>query len=602
MTRLGARIGAYLADPRFVWVAALVAVVLSLPSLASGLQLDDHIHRFSIALWKEGQPLGPWWDLYRAAEGDEALTGARVDAGFTPWWTHPDLRIKFFRPLAAATHLVDYSLWPRAAAWMHAENILLYGALVVGVGRLQHRLAGPRAVTGFAVLLFAIDEAHATPVGWIAQRNAILTGLGVVATLLLFVRTRSEGWRRGHWLGPLTMLAGLLCGEATLVVLAYLGAYVLLVDRGPWRERILALLPYLLVIVAWRLAYDAMGYGARGSGVYVDPGREPVAFLHALVERWPALLLASLSWPGADDWVVAEAPTWPLAWQLAGATALAFAVALAGALRRRPEIRMMAVALPVALVPLTTALASDRVLLPVSIAGSLLVAQAVAGVVPRGGWASRIRAALTLPIALVLLVRHAVLAPLEYPKLVAGLPAELEAQQRAGVDSLPSDPALAEQELVIVNAPPTFVGAYLWLLRVGTDKAVPKRLRVLGSTFAPVIVQRHGKRRLVLQPVGGYLGDPFTRIVRGPQHPIEVGFTQETGGMKVEVLGASEGRPTSVRFTFDARLESRRYRFVTWKQGRFTEFPLPAPGRAAAIPGRLTRPGGLAELWRREWN
>src|SRR5262245_3703426 len=77
------------------WLVASVAVLLALPCVTSGFRLDDHLHRFYLALWREGTPLGPWWDLYQAAEGDPALTRARMDLGYTPWWTLPELRIRF---------------------------------------------------------------------------------------------------------------------------------------------------------------------------------------------------------------------------------------------------------------------------------------------------------------------------------------------------------------------------------------------------------------------------------------------------------------------------------------------------------------------------
>ena len=66
------------------WLVAAVAVALALPSVTSGWRLDDHLHRFYLALWHDGTPLGPWWDLYQAAEGDPTLTRARMDLGYTP--------------------------------------------------------------------------------------------------------------------------------------------------------------------------------------------------------------------------------------------------------------------------------------------------------------------------------------------------------------------------------------------------------------------------------------------------------------------------------------------------------------------------------------
>ena len=108
------RVAMVLAHPRWPWVAALLGVLLASSSLGSGLVLDDHLHRFVVELYLRGEGPGAWWDLYVAAEGDEALTRARIELGFAPWWTAPDLRVQFLRPLSAATHYLDYALWPDA--------------------------------------------------------------------------------------------------------------------------------------------------------------------------------------------------------------------------------------------------------------------------------------------------------------------------------------------------------------------------------------------------------------------------------------------------------------------------------------------------------
>ena len=41
------------------------------------------------------------------------------------------------------------------------------------------------------------------------------------------------------------------------------------------RQRVLALLPYAIVLLAWGLVYVALGYGSKGSGFYIDPLRSP---------------------------------------------------------------------------------------------------------------------------------------------------------------------------------------------------------------------------------------------------------------------------------------------------------------------------------------
>ncbi len=592
------RLAAVLAHPRFGWAAALVGVLLALPALGAGLQLDDHLHRFYVGLHTRGEGLGVWWDLYVAAEGDEALTRARMDMGFSPWWTVPDLRLRFFRPVAAATHYVDYALWPDAAWLMHAQNLAWYGGLVVAVGALMRRLLGPTWVAGLATLLFAIDDAHGTPIGWIAQRNALICGVLTVLVLLIHDRTRRDGWSRGAIVGPFVFLAALLAGEAAVAALGYLGAHALLLEPAARRDQgghplaragraVAALWPYVVVLVAWRITYDWLGYGAHGSGVYLDPSREPWAFLAVLPDRAAALGLAQLGWPDADAWTLVPTP-WAPARRRALALGLAVVVAVLPRLRRDRGLAVCLVGAALALVPASAAVASNRMLLMVGVGGSAVVAGVIAAALAQGEphpprWWTR---ALPVVLSLPLLVVHAGLAPLAVPGKVAALPRELEDLQRVGVESLPDDPALTRQDLMVVNSPPTFVGAYMWLMRWDSERALPKRMRVLGSTFAPVIVQRPDPNTLVLQPVGGYFGDPFSAIVRGRAHPFSVGDRIELDGWTVEIQAVMQGRPTSVLMRLDTPLEDPSLRWVTWRGDRFEPFVLPAVGKVSAIPGR----------------
>jgi len=597
------RLAAVLAHPRWPWAAALVGVLLASPALGAGLWLDDHLHRFLVGQHVRGEGLGPWWELYVAAEGDPALTRARMDVGFSPWWALPELRLRFLRPVSAATHYVDYALWPDAAWLMHAQSLAWYAGLVVAVGALLRRWLGPTWVAGLATLLYAIDDAHAMPVGWIAQRNALVSAVLVVLVLVAHDRARRDGWRPGAWLGPLGLLLALGAGEASVAALGYLGAYAILLEPARRREQsaeegwagragrgVLALWPYLMVVIAWRSIYDALGYGAEGSGVYLDPGREPAAFLAALPDRLAALGLSQLAWPAAEAWAVAPPP-----WGRARAIAAVGLLGLALLPRLRTD-RGLAVALlggALALVPAAAVVPGDRMLLLAGVGGSAAVAGVIAVAAGEG---ERVRAAwrgLAIALAPGLLVVHGVLAPLALPRQVAALSPALEVAQRAAVASLPDDPALSQQHLAIVNAPPTFVSSTLWLWRWGDEAhALPRSLRLLGATFEPVIVQRPDPHTLVLQPVGGYLGDPFTANARGPSHPFAAGDRLALAGWSVEIAGVAHGRPTVVRVRFDVPLEDPSLRWVVWQGDRFVPFTPPAVGRSLAIPGGPEARGG----------
>ncbi|MCX4242258.1 hypothetical protein [Paraliomyxa miuraensis] len=583
------RFAALLAHPRLPWLAALLGVLLASPALGTGLWLDDHLHRFVVGMHVRGEGLGPWWDLYVAAEGDQALTRARMDVGFSPWWTVPELRVRFLRPLPAATHYLDYAAWPGAAWWMHAQSLAWYGGLVVAVGTLLRRWLGATWIAGLATLLYAIDDAHATPVAWIAQRNALIAAVLVVLMLIAHDRWSRDGWRPGAWLAPLLLLLALLAGEGSIAALGLLGAQVWLLPlrldrKEPWSVRVTralrSLRPFVAVVVVWRLVYDALGYGAAGSGVYLDPLREPAAFLAVLPDRMAALLLAQVSGPSAERW-----STDPMPWEAARWGALA--VVALGGLVLGPRLRCdrgLLVALAgagMALVPAATTVPADRMLLLVGVGGSAAVAAVVAVAMEPGARSSR--RWLAVGLGLPLLGMHGVWSPIALPARVVALPRALEQQPRAVVASLPDDPELAEQELVIANAPPTFVSSTLWLMRWNGPEPLPRRLRQLGAAWEPVVVHRPDAHTLVLQPVGGYFGDPWSAIARGRAHPFAVGDRVELAGMTVEILGVAKGLPTVVRVRFEVPLEDPSLRWVTWQGERFVPWAPPEVGQTVAL-------------------
>ena len=136
-----------------------------------------------------------------------------------------------------------------------------------------------------------------------------------------------------------------------------------------------------------------------------------------------------------------------------------------------------------------------------------------------------------------------------------------------------------------MNSPPSFVGAYLWMLRLGTDAAVPKKLRPLGSTDRAVIVSRPDAHTLLLQPVGGYLGDPFSQLVRSAAHPFTPGERVELDGLVLTVVAVHQGRPYVVEARFAVPLEDASLRWAAWQRDRFVPFVPPPVGGRTALPG-----------------
>jgi hypothetical protein len=447
-----------------------------------------------------------------------------------------------------------------------ASTAVLYRRVLVGAG-----------VVAVAAIAFAVDEAHVTPIGWIAQRNALVAACFVVLAMVAHDRWRVGGWKAGAVVGPLLFAIALGSAELAVGGIAFVIAHAIALDRGNARARVLAVASWVGVLIAWRVLYQALGYGAYGSGLYVDPAREPALFFTLLPARLPALVLGDLAWPAAEGWTMALVPTWMMVVAVA-LVVVALAIALGRDGLRDRRVWFCALAYAGALVPCVAVPASDRMVLLAGVPGSGLVALAVVHAFAGRRWLARV-------IGAVLVVRHGVVAAIEVPQRIAAMPRELEAAQRVAVDSLPADAALADQELVLVNSPPSFVGAYLWMLRMDSGASTPKKLRPLGSTDRAVIVSRVDAHTLALQPVGGYLGDPFSQLVRSSAHPFAPGERVELAGLTLTVVAVHEGRPFVVQARFDVPLEDASLRWATWQRDRFVEFVPPPIGGRAALPG-----------------
>src|SRR5262245_41874240 len=105
---------------RRVWHILLLGLVLALPALAAPLALDDLFHLAAL----EGRTPAPlrWWELFTFAPADPARRGLFVAGGVLPWWSAPDLKLAFWRPLSSALVVLDHALFGRRALGWHLHS------------------------------------------------------------------------------------------------------------------------------------------------------------------------------------------------------------------------------------------------------------------------------------------------------------------------------------------------------------------------------------------------------------------------------------------------------------------------------------------------
>lgn len=573
---------ARLAAPSAARWAALIAVLLTAPSLASGLLLDDHVHRigFDARLRLPGMSASPF-EAFTFVPGDAAARAIMMDRAHSPWWSSPDLKMAFFRPLSSLSHWLDHRLFPGSPAIMHAENLLWLAALVIAVGALYRRLVEPAWAAGLATLLFAIDDAHGLPAGWIANRNGLMAATFGACAILAHDRLRRDGWRAGAVVGPLFFTLALLCAEGGVAAGGYLFAHAVFLEKGTWQKRALALVPYAIVALIYRVIEHRLGYGVRGSMLYVDPGESPIRFLGAVVERTPILLAAQLGAPSADFAPLAGPFGIPLAVLTAGLVGFA-GWALAPRLRRDPVARFFAAGLVLSALPACATIPNDRLLLLPGIGGMALVAgllqERADGVAVRRQLGPPARALAAAWVAI-----HGVIAPLHLPIRALAPRLIARAIERAA-EGAPRDEALRGQTLVVASAPDLMVAIYVPVLMASHERPLPAYYRCLGVSVGAVSVTRPDDRTLVLRPEGGYLGTVMEGLVRSEDRPFHVGDRVHLTGLDVEVTGVTGGRPTEVVYRFGVPLEDPSLRWIAWRKKSFEPFSPPPVGGEATIP------------------
>jgi hypothetical protein len=551
------------------WAAATGAL-LTLPSLGAGLAFDDHffavvLRRLPLTLPQRG-PL----DLFRFADGSPETARALMDTGVLAWNADPHVRGAYLRPLSALTHVVDYAAWPGSPALMHAQSVAWFAAAVVSAALVYRRVLGATWVAGLASLLYAMDDAHATAVTWIANRNALVAAAIGLPVLALHDRWRKDGWKAGRRVAPALFAVALLAGEAAVGVLAYLAAYAVHLDRGTRRARIASLAPYTVIALAWRVAYGALGYGVDGSDLYLDPLRRPAAFLTALPRRYVALLLGQLAAPRSD---LAEAYPAMGPWVTVEMTALGVAVlaaiafAIARLWRRDPAMRFFATGLLLATLPACATAPGGRLLMFAGVGAMGLVAQLIASGV---GVVERVGAALLGAI-------HLVAAP---ALLAIGCATfALATTQDAFDRAVPRTADVARKTVVALNPPNDACTAVLVAGRLERGEPAPRSVLSLAGGTPSVDVERADDRSLRVRPAGGFLPHTLDRNWRSLERPIPVDSVVALSSMTATVTASTDDhRPAEALFRFDTALEDPSIVWLRWSGKAFVPWHPPPVG------------------------
>ncbi len=621
----------------FPLALALAAVILMLPALGAGFLLDDfvqrvvqfrpadlppHISDTGFVSSDSGKLSTVLCDLFGFPRGEEAAARAR-DYGILAWWMPEGLRAAVWRPFTALTHWLDYRLFPKTPALMHAHNIAWYAVAIFLAATLYRKLGtcssggeleqkssasllplnmpSSACIAGLAAVLFLLDKNTYFPVMFVANRGFVISLVFGLLCLHAHHRWRTTKSSFPMWLSALWLLLSLLANEGGASTLALLVAYALVLEPGGWRACLTSLLPAAVVVLGWRSVYVSSAFGVRLLGGYIDPGYEPFLFLKNLPSRANALLggqLAGLP----PEMTILLSPTWQTVLTLffAGFNLLCAAVFLP-VLRRDPVPRFWAIAMLLALVPAATVVPLSKNMGFVAVGAFGVIASFLGRFAvrqDRGVMWGPLRP-IAWCIAGWLVVAH-LPGALAGRVLVARANSTIPKAMARWCD-FNGAPEIGGRDVVVVNNPPQLSTLAVPFYRAYHGRPLPKTIRILIPGSIRFAVTRADPATLILTAKEA---DLFDCPALGPMHMAYLfkamndflagDRTWKTGdrvtrkGFVAEVLDVSQrGAPRSVAFHFDSPLESKGivWLFFDWRSYRYAPFVPPRVGDTIEIPG-----------------
>jgi hypothetical protein len=574
------RVDRWFSRPAALKIAILAGAVLALPSLRLGFFADDDA--LIAYLDKRASFNPPWYDLYRFVPGDPKGTLALVAHGQVAWWAAPGLRLHLVRPLSSALFALDHALYGPSPLGYHLQSFAWWLAFLLAVRSLYVRIL-PAPTAAIGVLLFAVTDAAVYPYGWIAARHTLVAAAPAVFALTAAVRHREERWVAGRWLAPVGMIVGLAGGEMALGALAFWTSYEVFGPRRPtaWKDRLACAAWPIAIGLAYLALYSAWKGGARESGGYVDP-TSTRAFVLAAAVRLPALLAAALVHLPAE--LATSVPATPFIVTAAAAVAMVALLWRACPLFIADEERAaMRWLVPGAFLSMFGALGGfpgSREVLVADLAWCALVAVLLRHGFRGGGRTAVVRRAVTGVLAAV----HLVVAPLLGAGTLLGI-AGLTQQVAALARSPAYTDGPTDRHVFIAQAsdPMAFLYPLALLTREGqTDRAC---FSVLSAVKSDVRIARTGPSTLEIEPTSGsMLRGPFETLYRAPEIGLHPGDEVVACDGVIRVLAVdAAARPTRIRLTVTASLDSPGVRVVVWRGGALAPLRL-AVGTTEIIP------------------
>lgn len=539
--------------------------------LGWGFFADDYGHQIALSGEAELPSMRPWslYDFGDLGDGEWSV----LPPGTFPWWTSPDWKVRFFRPLASLSLWLDHAVFGSLAFGYHLVGLALFAVSLALAWRLYRALGlAPRAAL-LALAFLACEDGSVTAVGWLANRNTLLEAIFVTAAVLAAVRP--EGPRVA--LAFACALLAMLCKESGIVAAPLVAAAVV------WRRRLggasararNAALALGIALPALYLAWlFGQGYGARGP-FYPTPWREPRLFaanLALLAVSAPAVLV--LPFP-IDAVHFVPGATLPVV-----ALGLALGVPLVLAVRRHargaPAFGLLAFWVGITLLPQGSAPVSDRLVFVPGIAGAALLGAYVHAVLAGEGDSSTRRARIG---AWLVTLAATVVSGVALVARGVGMLDATGLLRRAVVESDVGPPELGLRDAVLLQTPAEIGFLTPLTVWVVETRDLEVRFWPLQMGRRGLVCRRTGEATLEIESTDApFAAGAFEQVFLSATPRVAVGDRWSTPLFEVEALRVEAGLPRRIRLRFPDGLDRPQLRFLAWDGERMSPVALPAIG------------------------
>lgn len=559
----------------------LFACFLHLPALRMGFFADDYSHQVALRGLSPETPMKPW-NLYDFGTAPTPGSGM-YELGAYPWWTPPDWKARFFRPLTSISLWLDYRLFDDWATGYHLTSFLLYAVLLVLLKKLFSAIGLDDRTNLLALLIFAGGDCTLMPVGWPANRNSLLELLFLVGSAILALRAaRGGGWR---WVVAAVgcAVASVLSKESGIVAFVLIPGILYWHNRNsddPRDRRQLVVSTAICATLAasYLFAYIALGYGTT-TIFYPTPWVDPVMFATRLSILLAVAPLSFIGFAPVD--LLGLAPQWAVpAGLICAVPGVWLCIAVWRRVSQHPTALFWAVWIALTVLPQGTPPTSDRLLFVSAVGAAALLAIFVTS----NTAASKSRGFVHL--RRVIVAGALLLSPVS---LFAASSA-VRWMAKEGRSSLLKldlgDPGQGPRDLILLQAPNDLVAAMaLSALTIErgetTTRLWPIQLGGRGLRLTRVDARTFDVETLDQPFLTNLIEFVFLTSADAPA----AGTTWTSPRFGVEVLESRDNQLRRFRVRFHESPDSPRFRFYTVDDKlRFQLFTLPPVGTSVDIP------------------